>query len=103
MGDTSPSGHEGPLAEFSALRQEIERRSSAAHALLGLQLTTAAVVFSFAAASPGRVGHGADIGLVVATANFTRAAADYAQEVSILIMGGHDPRQWNQGNPLTLD
>ena len=56
MGDAAVSGHEGPLAEFVALRQEIERRSTAAHALMALQLTTAAVVFSFAAASPSRGG-----------------------------------------------
>jgi hypothetical protein len=44
------------LAEFVALRQEIERRSTAAHTLMALQLTTAAVVFSFAAAAPSRGG-----------------------------------------------
>lgn len=56
MGDAAVTGHEGPLAEFGALRQEIERRSTAAHTLMALQLTTAAVVFSFALASPGRGG-----------------------------------------------
>lgn len=50
------TGHEGPLAEFVALRQEIARRSTAAHTLMALHLTTAAVIFSFAAASPSRAG-----------------------------------------------
>ncbi|MDX2647520.1 hypothetical protein PV341_28925 [Streptomyces sp. PA03-1a] len=52
MGESSSATSEGALAEFSALRQEIERRSTAAHTLFALQLSTAAIVFSFAAAMP---------------------------------------------------
>ena len=39
---------QGSLAEFKALRQEIERRSKIQYNLFALQLTTAGVIFSFA-------------------------------------------------------
>ena len=48
---TGSAGHEGPLAEFVALRQEVERRNNIQHALFVLQITTAGAVFSFSAAS----------------------------------------------------
>lgn len=56
VGTTSGNerGHEGPLAEFVALRQEIERRSTMMHNLFALQLTAAAVIFSFALSRSGR-------------------------------------------------
>ncbi|MFJ2567269.1 restriction endonuclease [Streptomyces sp. NPDC094154] len=50
-----------------------------------------------------RAVHDADVGLVVTTTDFTRAAAEYAQQVGILIMDGCDLRQWSQGTPLALD
>jgi len=49
-------GYEGPLAEFVALRQEIDRRSVMQDNLFGLQLTAAAVIFSFALSRAGRSG-----------------------------------------------
>lgn len=47
---------DGPLAEFVALRQEIERRSTMQHNLFALQLTASAVLFSFALSRSGRSG-----------------------------------------------
>lgn len=44
----------GPLAEFTALRQEIERRSNAQQSLFALQLTLSGAVFSFALTGQGR-------------------------------------------------
>ena len=43
------------LAEFTALRQEVERRRSLQHNLFVLQLTFSAAVFSFALADQKRV------------------------------------------------
>jgi hypothetical protein len=48
--------HDGPLAEFVALRQEIDRRSNMQHNLFALQLTASAVIFSFALSRIGRSG-----------------------------------------------
>jgi hypothetical protein len=47
--------HEGALAEFAALRQEVERRRSLQHQLFALQLTFSAAVFSFALSDRTRV------------------------------------------------
>jgi putative Mn2+ efflux pump MntP len=47
---------EGPLAEFSALRQEIERRNLVQHGLFVLQLTAAGAIFSFVIAHRGHLG-----------------------------------------------
>jgi hypothetical protein len=48
--------HDGPLAEFVALRQEIDRRSTMQHNLFALQLTASAVIFSFALSRNGGSG-----------------------------------------------
>jgi hypothetical protein len=40
-----PTGYEGPLAEFSALRQEIDARNGNQHQILSLQLLTAGGIF----------------------------------------------------------
>ncbi|MFE7857604.1 restriction endonuclease [Streptomyces sp. NPDC057403] len=50
-----------------------------------------------------RTVHAADIGLVVTTTDFTRAAIEYARQAGIRLMDGHDLRQWSRGIPLTLD
>ena len=47
-------GSAGPVAEFTALRQEIERRASTLNNLLTLQLTISGAIFSFALSDPGR-------------------------------------------------
>lgn len=52
----SQGSFEGPLAEFAALRQEIERRNVVQHGLFALQLTSAGAIFSFAIAGSGRSG-----------------------------------------------
>lgn len=49
-------GSDGPLAEFTALRQEIERRNVVQHGLFALQLTSAGAIFSFALSGSGRSG-----------------------------------------------
>jgi hypothetical protein len=46
-------GAEGPLAEFAALRAEIDRRSTSQLNVLLFQLTSAGAVLSFSLASPG--------------------------------------------------
>jgi hypothetical protein len=45
---TQPGGYEGPLAEFGALRTEIENRAQRQQNLLTLQITAVAAIFSFA-------------------------------------------------------
>jgi hypothetical protein len=47
--------YEGPLAEFVALRQEIERRSTIQHQLLTLQLTLSGAVFGFSLSDRSRL------------------------------------------------
>jgi hypothetical protein len=46
-------GFEGPLAEFSALREEIQERVRAQQQLLTLQLTLSAAIFGFAISRQG--------------------------------------------------
>lgn len=46
-------GFEGPLAEFAALREEIQERVRAQQQLLSLQLTVSAAVFGFAITQAG--------------------------------------------------
>ncbi|WP_326629829.1 hypothetical protein OIE67_38750 [Nonomuraea fuscirosea] len=42
-----PDGHEGPLAEFAALRQEIESRETRRQNLFNLHITASGAVFGF--------------------------------------------------------
>ncbi|MEV4313421.1 hypothetical protein [Actinocrispum sp. NPDC049592] len=51
---TEPDPTQGPLAEFAALRAEIERRSNHQHNLIALQITSAGTLFAFAMSSGGR-------------------------------------------------
>jgi hypothetical protein len=53
MGDKEGEAS-GVLAEFAALRQEIERRNIVQHALFALQLTSAGAIFSFALSDESR-------------------------------------------------
>lgn len=46
-------GFDGPLAEFAALRDEIQERVKAQGQMLSLQLTLAGAVFGFAISRPG--------------------------------------------------
>ena len=46
-------GFEGPLAEFTALREEIQERVKAQQQLMSLQLTGSAAVFGFAVTQDG--------------------------------------------------
>jgi hypothetical protein len=54
--NSGQDGHEGPLAEFVALRQEIERRNVVQHALFVLQLTSAGAIFSFTLSGKAHAG-----------------------------------------------
>ncbi|MEU1205338.1 hypothetical protein [Nocardia sp. NPDC005825] len=45
----------GPLAEFTALRAEVDRRGTLQQGLFVLQLTAAGAIFSFALSDPARV------------------------------------------------
>lgn len=45
----------GPLAEFTALRAEIDRRGNLQQGIFVLQLTAAGAIFSFALSDPARV------------------------------------------------
>jgi putative Mn2+ efflux pump MntP len=54
--DSEQGAYEGPLAEFSALRQEIERRNLVQHGLFVLQLTSAGAIFSFVLAHKDHLG-----------------------------------------------
>lgn len=66
----------GPLAEFTALRQEIERRSNIQHNLFALQLTAAAVIFSFALSGTGR----AELLLIIPISTFM-LCGEYADQI----------------------
>lgn len=50
---SASQGHEGPLAEFSALREEIQERIRAQQQILALQLTLAGAIFGFVISRPG--------------------------------------------------
>lgn len=54
MGTQPTFGHEGPLAEFAALRSEIDRRASTQNTLFVSQLTVTGAIFSFAVSAPSR-------------------------------------------------
>jgi hypothetical protein len=53
MQPSATHGIEGPLAEFSALREEIQERVKAQQQMLSLQLTLTGAVFGFAISQPG--------------------------------------------------
>jgi hypothetical protein len=57
MSSTIPAvagaGFDGPLAEFSALRDEIQERVKAQQQMLSIQLTLSGAVFGFAISRPG--------------------------------------------------
>src|SRR6184192_4130602 len=50
----APAGHEGPLAEFSALRQEMDRKMANQQQLSSLQVTISGAVFGFTITNPDR-------------------------------------------------
>ncbi|GAA3841975.1 hypothetical protein [Streptomyces chiangmaiensis] len=56
MSASTEHGTEGPLAEFTALRQEIIQRQATQHNVLALQLTISGAVFSFALTGTSRSG-----------------------------------------------
>jgi hypothetical protein len=50
-----PAGFEGPLAEYTALRQEMANRAQLQQVMLTTQLTITGAVFGFALSGPDRV------------------------------------------------
>jgi hypothetical protein len=52
--EATPSDHQGPLAEFGALRQQILDEGARQQSIFSLQITTAGAVFGFALSGPGR-------------------------------------------------
>jgi hypothetical protein len=54
LDDQPKTDQAGPLAEFAALRQEIDQRAERQYKILAMQLTTAGAVFGFALAAPSR-------------------------------------------------
>lgn len=53
---THPDGYEGPLAEFAALRSEIENRVQCQQGFQTLQITAIAAIFSFALSQARYIG-----------------------------------------------
>ena len=53
---TTGNGHEGPLAEFVALRQEMDTTQRHQQQTLVLQVTLSGAVFSFALSRNGLIG-----------------------------------------------
>jgi hypothetical protein len=47
--------HDGPLAEFTALRQEIDSRAAHQHGVLALHITSAGAIFGYALSAPSRL------------------------------------------------
>lgn len=72
-------GPEGPLAEFAALRQEIERRNVVQHGLFALQLTSAGAIFSFALSGSGRSG----LLLIIPVSSYMLCARYVEQQLGI--------------------
>jgi len=73
----SEDDNAGRLAEFGALRQEIERRSNIQHNIFVLQLTSSGVIFSFALA---RSGEGSPFLLVIPIISFL-LCAEYVDQI----------------------
>ena len=101
-------GHEGPLAEFATLRQEIERRTVVQHALFVLQLTASGAVFSFAFTGTGHSGFLLIIPIstymlcaryVEQQYGIRRAATYIKDELSDRVPGGLGWEAWQLANP----
>jgi hypothetical protein len=55
MGDNRPTGFEGAVAEFTALRQEMDRRSTAQQGLLALHITATGALASIVLREPSKI------------------------------------------------
>jgi len=100
-------GFEGPLAEFAALRQEIDIKSTGQSQTLTFQLTLAAAVFGFAVSRPSLSGLLLIIPIgsyllfcrVVTQHDATKLAARYIrEELSDRVPGGLGREQWLLAN-----
>jgi hypothetical protein len=104
-------GFEGPLAEFSALRQEIDERVRTQNQLLTLQLTFCGAVFAFAISRAGMIALLLVVpvvsqllcGRLVAQHFGTLQASRYIrEELAERIPGGLGWEQWRIGNTRGL-
>jgi hypothetical protein len=74
---------DGQLAEYAALRQEIETRSTAQQNLFSLQLTAAGALFGFALSGPGR----AVLVLIVPLSSYLLFARYLVHSTAIAVIG----------------
>jgi hypothetical protein len=79
MKTAEPRNQEGALAEYAALRQEVDSRWSRAHSLLTTQLTVCGAVFGLTLASQGQVR----VLLVVPLISYLLCARFYSQVLAI--------------------
>lgn len=79
MGTVEPRNQDGALAEYAALRQEVDSRWSRAHNLLTTQLTVCGAVFGLTLASQGQVR----VLLVVPLISYLLCARFYSQVLAI--------------------
>lgn len=103
-------GFEGPLAEFAALRDEIQERVRAQQQLMSLQLTGSAAVFGFALTQSGKailllivpISSYLLCGRLVAQHFGTLRVAKYiTEELSEQVPGGLRWEQWLRREPTT--
>lgn len=105
---TQPAGHEGPLAEFAALRQEMDMKIQNQYQLLTLQLTLTGAIFSFAISRAGLAG----LLLIVPVSTYLlcgrwasqhhgihRIGTYIQQELSQRVPGGLGWEAWTRDNP----
>ncbi|HWC84507.1 MAG TPA: hypothetical protein VG756_31510 [Pseudonocardiaceae bacterium] len=96
---TRDGGHLGALAEFAALRTEIERRSNIQQNLFALQLTISGAVFSFALSSQDRV----DLLLIIPISTYILAGRYVIQHYGIVYAGEYIKEVLSQRIPDGLD
>jgi hypothetical protein len=97
----------GPLAEFTALRAEVERRATGQWNVLALQIAIAGAVFGFALSAPRReilllvvpIASYMTCGRYIIHARGLRLISIYIREsLSDRVPGGLLWEQWRQGN-----
>lgn len=82
---THPSGYEGPLAEFAALRAEIEHCLQRQHGFQTLQITAVAAIFSFALSQSKYTG----ILLAIPAISYLLCGRFVAQHHGMMRMGAY--------------
>ncbi|MCX4824380.1 hypothetical protein OG883_31905 [Streptomyces sp. NBC_01142] len=80
-----PEGIDGPVAEFQALRSEIDRRSNLQQALLGVEMVAATALASVALANPNNI----TVLLILPIISLILGAQWYEQRLTIRRIGGY--------------